>query len=754
MKIFAAGIMVFSLVTSVAMSQVPPPPLPGYGEAGKATPAAKPVPPPPAPPKAPAKAAVSGAGEGAAAVPPPSTGRTAAPAASNEPAVVEAAPVGKALLRIGAPLKINKPGSGIVEAQATFVDATGEAREAVVRGRVMPAAERPDGVAIKVDWTGATVSGGGSVAFPTPLVSNLLAGPGDVGGAVSIGTAVPAYGDVDGALSAIKRAKAPEGGKTSVRDSETDTKANPAIMTGSPVNKTQPSSYQALTPNPTTADTKERTVSVTVEKCGEHEVSVEEGYVYAKQQTVTTTDGDRSVGACQRALPGIPIQWSNEGCSNVIDADGTFAQKQRKAFWVDEQAVTQPIGGCEGDPNVKFPIKVTEEGCSVDKDLINKVASKMVRSIYADTTTGVEVEVAACAKAEPAVTWPITETRCPNLRPDFAAGFAYLTTTMSYMRDGVLVQVASCIDSADGTKYPIVVEACADSVDLVGKTAVAQSRKKADTEYLTVCAPSGQQTAVLESVEGCESYHNDYMEGSFSRGGRRWYYDLGGNRTWLSNTCEESETVYPHQYVVEGWVNDDQARTGTDQLAVYIDLPAPAGRTLISPAAVRANSVAYPYTLTQFNVTTPNGSSTYQGCDAYRGTDVADIYTRPDNTQYTLAKGAGTPTGPVNVCVATVIDTRNLQTGFGSITSFTQTGGGEGGGWVGNYTWTYWWQVVNKTQTKNTENGVVISTTCGFPNGQTFMGWTTQSSCSQDMGGCQPGNAANSQTLFVPPCPF
>jgi hypothetical protein len=739
------------MLGSVAVAQQAPAPLPGYGSGSAAAPSAgtsankAAVPPPVAP-------AASNSGQAA-----PPASAASAPAASGSASA--SADVAKTNFRALQGMKIDRPGTGSVDVQATLGDLAGDARLAgqakdlVVRGRLTPVAERPDGIVVKVEWQGAAVPNAGDVKFPAPLVSNLLAPPGEAGGVVSPGTAVPAYGDVEGAVTAIQRALK-SGGRIEktgpTGDAGTDGKANSAVMAGSTAAKQTPqsSTFQPLIPKDEPA--KAPQVSVAVKACEGTDVSFSEGMVFTKEQTITTTDGTDTVGPCVRAMPGHEIQWSYDACTNKIDTTNPaalVAQKQRWPFWVKADGTTERLGECQVDPNLKFPIKATEATCTPFANYIDKNVTVETRLAYTDTVAGTEVEYDGCRVRDGAQSWTLDETMegC-SLRPDFTAKQAYKQTRFRYIRDGVEVRLGTCGDVAEGTKYPIVSEFCAPDLTSVSKTAIEMARKVANTDtgpqVLAACAPDGTQSAIKETVEGCEAFHVDYMASLYSRGGRRFYYDFGAGKQWINQSCEESETVYTHNFVREGWVMDDTGKKGTEKLAVYIDLPAPAGRTLVSAAAVRDNSVAIPYSADVASPKdVPNNTFTDAGCMRTQGTDRSNIWDRPDGTTYAEAIGAGTPLTAVDVCTP-VVQTRTVTTNYryGCCISESCTG----------YLATSADGFYSRTQKTNSNNGYSTATawnltgtrSASFPcpiGGYTYSGGAefTGSVCTANAGGTQ-----------------
>jgi hypothetical protein len=181
------------------------------------------------------------------------------------------------------------------------------------------------------------------------------------------------------------------------------------------------------------------------------------------------------------------------------------------------------------------------------------------------------------------------------------------------------------------------------------------------------------------------------------------------------------------------------------------------------------------------------GQSSYEICNAYRETAKFERWTRPDNSEYLKQIGTGTPTGPFDVCVNTVIQSQQMRAGY----AVTTANGSGCHTMTENITWIWdcdavtatqinYKPTINKLQKKNVETGEIINTTCAFATGTwkvnpttatcTWAGvgsssngtpYDTSESCDQSgvvisawRWGNKGTSIADTQSLTVPPCPF
>jgi hypothetical protein len=291
----------------------------------------------------------------------------------------------------------------------------------------------------------------------------------------------------------------------------------------------------------------------------------------------------------------------------------------------------------------------------------------------------------------------------------------------------VTYQAGACSDN--GNEYPhtkIYTDAggayiCQPVIDSNANTVALQSRLRITvgslSQYITDCTPDTSTLQVVATTDGCTDpgvWQHD-ISAARSYGQERFYFLDNGSRKYLG-ACQNSQAVYTHKIAITGYQNHDGQLYSFALTTVYIEPPT--GRFDIKVSEVLPGAQQIPYEL-QGTSSVPNGTSTYQGCDATRETDKVEQWKRADSTLYNKVIGVGTPVGPVDVCVTTLIDNRRLTTGYYYQLFHT----------VGDSNQQdYWYQrmwvngLVQKHQLKNAETGQIVGNTCKFDSGGWYSG--------------------------------
>lgn len=692
--------------------------------------------------------------------------------------------------------------------EAKLADLLGDPRlkdhpvgQVVVRGQAVPDESSPNGRKVNVQWESvAFQESGRSADFANPFVSRLLA-EGVADGRITEGTRLPAYGDTDDAVYTIR----------SLFLSEEEAQEELAKRPERTVQK--PPSARSASANPIAEDFKslepnegeDDTPVITYEECRPRVDTVGK-QVFPQNKTISTSKSGTETGACEDSGFPIPFSYTAEGCGDEVDLEAGFAYPLRRAFFTsqngrefvtgcekDEEfkhALVAELGKCEPVVNLtdlearetyelgyldrsnnwivvegcdvrpdseRYAISASSAQCTPDIDLDAAKATLRTALVYT-SRYGNEVVADECAVREGNQAFDILDTMDGCLyRPDFDGQVAVQQKRKVYQNeDGQLVSLSVCTDSE--TVYPMsqTRDGCSIRLDYQAGEAVELLKWVADLptgrEDVSACAPSGNTSEIVETVEGCEAVHYDYFEAGYSRGASRLYHTLDGGRTYLSE-CAENTTTYDHSFERAGWSHNDTALESVDLLEVYIDIPA--GRTLISNAAVRANSVIVPY-LPRGLDSVATGQSRYDGCNAYRQTTQGDKYERGDGSMVVLNGRPGPEQGPENVCQESAHSTSNL------IRSYVLDSGGD------DHAVSFVRRVrenMTKYRTYNTENGASISFRCAWSGGATSeqvfagQGYTTARATynGYTSGSCPAHNSntsASCQVTSPTPCPF
>lgn len=475
------------------------------------------------------------------------------------------------------------------------------------------------------------------------------------------------------------------------------------------------------------APAAEESVRVSSDGCP---IRVDLAQLRAVQQNKSITSKGGTVQSeteCSDSSKGYPLLRSYSVCSDQVDLEARKAQAQFKLYYVDDGGATKEVSDCTPDSDKLFPIVEKYDSCTVSLDYVGKLATPRATLVYMDANNR-EVQVRGCeaSEAKPAVQLVATTDGC-SIRHDFNNQKSFQQGTHHYTLEGVTYQAGACSDN--GTEYPhikVYTDAggayiCQPVINSSANTVALQSRLRITvgslSQFITDCTPDTSTLQVVATTDGCTDpgvWQHDISAGR-SYGQERFYFVDNGSRKYLG-ACQNSQATYVHKVQITGYQNHDAQLYSFALTTVYIE-PA-TGRFDIKVSEVLPGAPQLPYEL-QGTSSVPNGTSTYQGCDATRETDKVEQWKRADNTLYNKVIGVGTPVGPVNVCVTTLIDNRRLTTGY-SYQLFHEVGESN--------SQSYWYQrmwvngLVQKHQLKNAETGQVVGNTCQFDSGGWYSG--------------------------------
>lgn len=493
-------------------------------------------------------------------------------------------------------------------------------------------------------------------------------------------------------------------------------------------------------------------------------IDVAQGRAIKQSKDQTYTDGVlTNDGTCSDSEMAWPLKKNYAACPiDVVDLTAMRAWPQYSLYYTDDGAENHTVSDCAKDEETEYVVTEDEGQCPINIDIVAGTATPKAAMVYTNRNNAL-VQARGCENSTQ--TAPITmaenKAACP-LRHDYGASLSYELSMWTYLRGGVTYQAAPCADTGRSFVQEAVYAdlggnyICTPVTNLTTKTVTLQSRKRITIDgapqYITECTPDTSTKGIFPTTDGCmdpAQWTHD-MNADISYGQERyWYAKADGSREYVT-TCQTSAVTYPHSVTITGYQHHD------DQLWSYplstVTITVNGSPYTIASSEVLPGSPQLVYVLLG-TVDQATGTSSYTGCNAYRETARYERWQRPDGTEYLKQIGVGAPTGPVNVCVTNVIASQNMETGryetLGG-SCFSPNGGENNAPFF--YTgieYRKYYQTVNKLETKNTESGIVVSTTCGFANNASWKGtYTSTYGC-----GGNP-NETYVQTLFVPPCPF
>jgi hypothetical protein len=546
-------------------------------------------------------------------------------------------------------------------------------------------------------------------------------------------------GDRAALLAALQRLqeKPKETKKEEVQAVKVDTQPAQSQNSGSDKKNDMASSYS--TPQAIVAAKDTTTTKTTTEGCP---IRIDVASMRAIQQSrvETTTGSSVAQSDCGDDLSTtFALLPSYAVCPDQVSLEARKATAQYKLYYVDAGGARKDVSDCTPDSEKVFNIVEKFDGCTLDLDYTALKATPRSSLVYVNAN-GVENEVRGCQASETkaAAAMTLTTGACP-LRHDYAASKSYQMGAYVYLMDGVQYQAGSCRDTGVTYNQEKVYKdnagayLCQPIVSVSTSTATLQSRIRisvdGNSQFITECTPDSSSLSVVAETSTDPSTWDHDLAAGVSYGMERYYFLDGGVKKYVTD-WQRSTATYPHQVEITGWQNNDGQLYAYPLTTVYITPPT--GRYNITTSELLPGALQMSYV---FSGTTeaPSGLSEYTGCSAMRLTNKVEAWQRPDTTVYNKPIGAGTPTGPVDVCVDTVVDSRQMMTGLHNYISVPGSGQcgnsctaqsiSDSGTVVCNGPGSYyaynrmaWYATVNKYNRKNVENGTVVTTYCGFAN--------------------------------------
>ncbi len=480
------------------------------------------------------------------------------------------------------------------------------------------------------------------------------------------------------------------------------------------------SRYQTPTVTKTTSSTASTAATDTVDVTSSTDgcsirVDIAQGKAFQQSKELTYTNGQLTgTSECTDSESSYVLQKSYLSCpTDVVDLATLTAWPQYQWYYIDENGENQKYGSCVTDTDNPYTIVEDGSTCTMLLDFEAGTATPQTALVYTNRS-GAKIEARGCQKSGTASSIAMTESTasCP-MRHDFTAGKSYELSMWTYQLNGVTYQAAACADNGTTFVHQKVFTSngayvCPVITNMTTKTATLQYKVAITvdgvSQYISDCTPDTTSKSIVSTTDGCmdPSKWTHDLDADVSYGQERFYYigADGSSRVYVTD-CQTSSVSYQHDQTITGYEYHDANLWAYPLITVTITVNG-SPYTIVSNQ-VMAGSPQLAYVLARTE-DVANGQSSYDGCSAYRLTNRSTIYTRPDGTEYAKAVGTGTPVGPVNVCTSYVAATKNLNL-WNSATFLSSTENP-------THTCITGYSLVNKTEYKNTETGVVISQSC------------------------------------------
>ncbi len=516
------------------------------------------------------------------------------------------------------------------------------------------------GPTVAIDWHSLSSEPGGAdaVQLAPPMASEIAPNGTKIAG----GQEMPVAGDAAALIRAARTiAETRAAAEAPAEDNEDAdepnvTAADDGVTTGGAGAPLETDEAQLPTIQGVTAtETVETVVATdaygeTTEGC-KPELSEDETYVTIMK--APTTNGVKD-GDCAESLETAGVQETYIGCGYDTTSSETTAYAKKRRYYVYGGSTTDIDTECVADEERSFAIFETPDGCQVFPDLEAGVARQHTARVFVGRENE-RVTVDGCAAREGGTEYPIEFELC-SYRDDFPNKVTFETHIAKYQGpDGLKRNIGNCTDTGITYAHFEDTSVCEPLLDLTNNKLFEQYRIRIDLpngiSYRTPsCKPfAAALTNLQETQAGCETFHQDYAG-----------YSLGGKRIIRQDNqaqvrgCQVADLRYDHVYIPEGWVYDDANLQAFPKDATYIDLPQPAGRTLVAAGVVRDQAAPVAYAFVR--AYSENGGTEYveDSCDKYIKQNKMEEWRRPDNSIFKVQNGFNAPLGPTNGCVLTV----------------------------------------------------------------------------------------------------
>lgn len=573
--------------------------------------------------------------------------------------VVTAAPAGAQTVAIGtftSDVDLNRGGNVTARVARTANPDTQGAIDKFLHGAVRVTAAHGGSPTVAIDWHSLSSDPAGADAVQlAPAMSSLQAA---TGATLKSGQEIPVAGDAAALIRAARSIVETQAAAadTNADDEEAETPAVTAadgsVTTGgagAPLETEEAKlpTIQGVTATETVESVVQSDVyGETTEGCTP-ELSEDETYVTILK--AATTNGKKT-GDCEASLETATVQETFIGCGYDTATSDTTAYATKRRYYVYGGSTTDIDTECVVDDETSFAIVESPDGCQIVPDLELGTAKQHTARVFIGRQNE-RVTVDGCAAREGGTEFPITFELC-SYRDDFPNKLTYETHIAKYQGpDGLKRNIGNCTDTGKTYAHFEDTSVCEPLLDLTANKLFEQFRIRIDLpngiSYRTPsCKPfPSALTNLLETQAGCETFHQDYAG-----------YSLGGKRIIRQDNqaqvrgCQVADLRYEHVYVPEGWLYDDVNLSAKPKDATYIDLPQPAGRTLVAAAVVRDGVAGVPYVFQRSFSQDGNQEYVPDSCDRYLQQKKMMEYKRPDGTRYVVQDGFNDPIGPTWDC--------------------------------------------------------------------------------------------------------
>jgi len=386
-------------------------------------------------------------------------------------------------------------------------------------------------------------------------------------------------------------------------------------------------------------------------------VDLENGVVYPTSKIVTIEGGTVTEATeCTDAGTSFPLQWSKASCDAEIDLTAMLVYPHAQGYYVGDDGLPVYVSECARRAGEEYVISRDDDTCSAVVDMASLTATLRYQLVYTDARGAVNVAQACQPDVEKVV--PVTETFAGcSYRHESDNDITYRQSRLTYVADnGEEKVVSSCADSGAPIPHEFDVSACTSAVNMEDGTVTPLAKRQITTPDgiigISGCTPmEGMMTGIAETVAGCERTFDHDIPAGVSYPTSRFYYELEGARTYLTDCEVAAVDPLEHQYETVDWQYNDPSKEAKPIDRIYIN--AAAGEIEVASAKLRDGVAPVPYTFVRTGLEADLEGKYWEGCNAYTPQNNVEFYTRPDTTEVSYVMDAASPSGPVDECQRT-----------------------------------------------------------------------------------------------------
>lgn len=580
-----------------------------------------------------------------------------------------------AVVEIEGEVDLGKPGQVTAKVKRLASDEASGSLDKFVHGQVTVKPADDGSAQVVVSWTALSSDSSGSdaVSLAPPLETKQVADQVKLPSGASMSVSGDVNALIRGSRTIEENAQVPEEGEgeeaAEAGTGGSSGSSEQSAGLGSSIDRTEAElpQMQAVTETEQVETIVQADVYGTTTDGCEPELATDGTKVLIFEKPIKNGISD---GECAAGIETSPVESTYVGCGYDVRLGVTppIAVATHRRFYTWGANTTSLDTECSPDETKTYIINKTEDGCKVVPDMATLKAVQFEQLTYEGRQNDKQSIPGEGCQARGGKEFPIKVALC-GLHDDFDAKKTFEMESASYVGDDKLRRnIGDCTTT---TRYYVHKEdtsVCNVLPDLDAGKLYEQYRIKINIAVglgynpfrTNTCKPFTQAlTDIQETAAGCESVHFDYA--GYSRGAKRLIRkDTGAN----VRDCLEADINYPHQYQAEGWLAEDAKLIGTPKEVSYINLPSPAGKTIISAAIVRPGAVAKAYTLAGLSF--ENGVTEFvgSGCDKYTKQNKMEHWLRPDGTTFKRQNGFGASLGPTFGCNSTVSQFRLTRSSF------------------------------------------------------------------------------------------